>query len=377
MFGRPLIAGAIAAFVLGLALSARAASNTDYLPLGLDPSEPQLLVTVEYMTYDELMQPHVIEFLKKHNIMVAPVIRANRLDDGLDELYRTYTENGVRIVFWPMLPREHCQYLNEQYADEYLGHLDNIYAWADKHGHRIEALIVDIEPPNCQSGTDQGPDPLGEGESNVDLGSLFDLLGKEEFEASFPKFQAVLDKLHEHGTVAISTAMDYAAVDIETGRPVLQDISGGPSQLIDWDYFTYMNFGSQNTAALKELVGKLGMKWTVEDTRYLSYMLCKIIVEEHGSERVAISLGQTIPGEGHGAVWEDPAELGKDAAACKSAGVIHFGIYDFQGIIESEDPDAWIEAVRNTPPKVPEKSRRAMFVYRVIKFLSWYLEQKR
>jgi len=316
--------------------------------------------------------PGVMALLKRHKVWIAPVIRATSLDDELDRLVSAYEDAGLGFVYWPLLPREHCLYLNEQYAEEYLSHLDKVYAWAEEHGHRVDALIVDIEPPNCQEGTDRAPGDAGTQEAEFSLGQAFEMLGKEEFEASIPKFQAVLDKLHQHGTVAISTAMDYAAVDIKTGRPVLQDLAGGPSLLIDWDYVSFMNFGSQNTAFLQGI----WKSWEVKDTRYLSYRICRIIAEEYGN-RAAISLGQTIPGEGHGAVWEDPAELGRDAAACKAAGIIHFGIYDLQGIVESEDPDAWFEAVKNAQPEKPAYSFKAVAVWNTVKLLSWYAQFRR
>ncbi len=349
--------------------------EVDFLSLGVDPHQPQMLVTAEYMSVDELLDPKAMELAKEYNLMVAPCIRATSLDRDLDRLYTAYEEAGIKIVFWPLLPREHCLYLNERYADEYLAHLDKIYAWAEEYGHRIEALIVDIEPPNCQEGTEQGPEEQEE-EEGFSLGMIYELLGKEEFEASIPKFRAVLDKLHSHNTVAISTAMDYAAVDLKTGRPVFQDVAGGPSLIIDWDYVSFMNFGSQNTAFLKDVFKSLHMKWDVHDTRYLSYIICKVIAKEWG-ERAAISLGQTIPGEGHGAVWEDPAELGKDAAACKAAGIIHFGIYDFQGIVDSDDPEAWIEQVRGAKPEKPKYSPKAAAVWRLLKTFSWYAQFKR
>ena len=349
--------------------------NDDFLPLGVDPDEPQILVTVEYMTYDQLLEPEVMDIAKRNNLLIAPVIRAHLLNEDLDRLYTEYKKAGIKIVFWPLLPREDCLYLNEEYADEYIEHLDRIYAWADKYGHDIEALIVDIEPPNCQEGTDEGPEEK-EQQEGFALSQAFDLLGKEEFEASIPKFELVIDKLHEHNTVAISTAMDYAAMDIKTGRPVLQDVAGGPSLIVNWDYFSFMNFGSQNTVFLQELFEGMHMSWDVDDTRYLSYRLCKIIAKEYGN-RAAISLGQTIPGEGHGAVWTDPADLGRDAAACKAAGIIHFGIYDFQGIVEADDPDAWVEAVRNAEPEKPKYSCKAVMVMNLVKTLSWYAQFKR
>ncbi len=359
-FGWPLLAGEF---------------KPDFLSLGVDPNEPQILVTAEYMTFEELLDPRTMDIAKRNNIMVAPNIRANYLGDELADVFKAYDKAGIKIVAWPLLPREHCLYLNDEYADEYLEHLDNMYAWADSHDVRIEALIVDIEPPNCQTGSDRAPDEKA-GEESVGLGTILGMLDKKSFDASIPKFQAVLDKLHEHDTVAISTAMDYAAADIKIKRPVFQDISGGPSLMIDWDYVTFMHFGSQNTAFLQDLLKGIGMKWTIKDTRYLSYLICRVVANKYGN-RAAMSLGQTIPGEGHGAVWTDPADLGKDAAVCKYAGVMHFGIYDFQGIVESDDPDAWIRAVREAEPMKPEYSAKAVFVWNTVQSLSWMGQAKR
>ena len=365
------------AMLLLTMLAAPAVRGADtFLSLGVDPNQPQILVTVEYLSYQELMQPEVIAFVKKYHLLVAPVIRAELLNDDLDRLCTAYEQAGLKLVFWPLLPREDCLYLNEQSADAYLRHLDRIYAWADAHHHKVEALIVDIEPPNCQKGSDQAPEELAEGQSAFSLKGITKMLNKTEFDAAVPKFEAVLAKLHEHGTVAISTAMDYAAVDLATGRPVLQDLSGGPSQIVNWDYYSYMSFGSNDTAFFQDLLKKTGLKWTADDTRYLTYIIGRVIAGKFGN-RAAVSLGQTIPGEGHGAIWTDPADLGKDAAAYKAAGVIHFGVYDFEGIIKAADPDAWVLAVRDTPPAVPKKSPQAVFVWRVIRALSWVGQTKR
>ncbi len=358
--------------VIGFPLLADTESEESYVLGGVDPDEPQILVTVEYMTFDQLMQPEVMALAKRHNLLVAPNIRAHYLNDKLDEFLTAYEDAGIQVVFWPLLPREECLYLNEKHAEDFLDHLDKIYDWAEEHDHKIEAMVVDIEPPNCQEGTDRAPEEAAsESGAEEDLGQIWEMMDKEEFETALPKFKKVLAKLHEHDTVAISTAMDYAAVDLVTGQPVAQDIAGGPALFVDWDYVSFMNFGSQNTAFLKDMFGGMGMEWDVHDTRYLSYLICKTIAGEYGN-RAAISLGQTIPGEGHGAVWEDPAELGKDAAACKAAGIVHFGIYDFQGIVESDDPDAWVRAVKNAEPEKPDYSVKAATLWNFIKTASTY-----
>jgi len=354
--------------------------------LQFDLEHPQLVVTAEYMTIEELLDPKVIRLAKEHNLLVAPCIWPEDLGEELDHLMDVYEANGLQVIFWPQLSRDHCLYLNKEYAEEYLAYLDAIYAWADKYNHHIDAMIVDIEPPDCQPGSNLGPfcgeeakkDPHREELCELirpmmeeqTFGRILKAMGKRSFEESIPKFQAVLDKLHEHGTIAISTAMDYAAVDLAINRPVLQDLAGGPSLLIDWDVYSFMNFGSANYGALK----KIG--FSQNDVRYLSYLLSKVIYKHYGT-KVGMSIGQTIPGEGHAPIYTEPEPLGLDASAIKSAGVIHFAIYDLQGIVDKPNPEEWILAVKDAPPQKPRFSLKAVSLWNSIKLGAWILQAYR
>ena len=104
-----------------------------------DIDHPQLVVTAEYMTIDELLDPKVIRLAKKYNLLVAPCIWPEDLGEELHHLMEVYEQNGIQLIFWPQLSRDHCLYMNKEYAEEYLAYLDAIYAWADKYGHHIDA----------------------------------------------------------------------------------------------------------------------------------------------------------------------------------------------------------------------------------------------
>ncbi len=340
--------------------------------LNVNLDQPQIVMTAEYMTMQQLSDPKVLALAVKHKLMIAPCIWPEDLNEELDRLLKLYEQNHIQIVFWPQLSRDHCLYMNKVYAEEYLAYLDAIYAWAEKYHHHIDALIVDIEPPDCQPGSNLGPAP-----SDVRLvlnpqtfGAVLGGIGKKSFDASIPKFQAVLDKLHEHGTLAISTAMDYAAVDLAIKRPVLQDVAGGPSLLVNWDMFSFMNFGTANYDSLK----KIG--FSRNDVRYLSYLLSKQIYQAYG-KRVGMSIGQTIPGEGHASVYTEPGPLGLDASAIRAAGVIHFAIYDLQGVVDKDNPDAWIDAVAEAQPIKPPYSLKAVLLWNTIKTVAWIGEAAR
>jgi len=357
------------AMAILLSLSVRAEAPKPKIPLQFSPDKPQLLVTAEYMTVEQLTAPQTMALLKKYNVLVAPCIRAGKLDANLDRLFTIYEQQGITIVFWPLLPREQGLYLNKEHADDFYNYLDQIYSWAEKYNHPVQALIVDIEPPNYQKGTDESPEANTEGAPS--FGSVLKGLSIRKFNAAKPKFMAIQDKLHQHGTIAISTALDLSVVDLVTHLNAFQDLQGGPTMSVDWDYVSFMHFGSNNYPTLS----KLGFNW--DDCRYLSYRIGQIIYQKYG-DKVAVSTGQTLPGEGHGAIYESADELAKDIEVLKAAGIKHFGIYDLQGIVESKDPESWLKAVRETPAKKPQKkSLKAECFLRNLEAASFLLEMFR
>lgn len=357
----------ILGLVLLFALLAAAESRAEAPKLmKFDASKPVLLVTAEYMTVDQLTKPETMALLKKYDVMVAPCIRAGHMDVELSRLFEVYEKEGITLVFWPLLPREQGLYLNKEHADDFYNYLDQIYGWAEKYNHPVQALIVDIEPPNYQKGSDAAPEESKQGAPS--FGGVLKGLSKKEFNAAKPKFMAIQDKLHSHGTIAISTALDLSVVDLVTGKDAFQDLQGGPTMAVDWDYVSFMHFGSNNYPTLH----KLGLNWA--DCRYLTYRIGQIIYKKYG-DKVAVSTGQTLPGEGHGAVYNSADELAKDIEVLKAAGIKHFGIYDLQGIVESKDPESWFKAVRDTPAKAPaKKSVRAEAFLSTLEGASYLME---
>jgi len=354
------------AFTLLFSFALRAATPQPVL-MKFDPNKPVLLVTAEYMTVEQLTNPSTMALLKKYDVMVAPCIRAGKMDENLDKLYTTYEKEGISLVFWPLLPREQGLYLNKQHADDYLKYLDEVYAWSDKYHHPIPALIVDIEPPTYQKGTDLGPQAQAES-TGTGLSRIVHQLDRKTFNAAKPKFIAIQDKLHAHNTIGISTALDLSVVDLVTHLTSFQDLQGGPTMSVNWDYISFMHFGSNNYPMLHSF----GLNW--DDCRYLSYRIGQIIYKKYG-DKVAVSTGQTLPGEGHGVVYKSADELAKDIEVLKAAGIKHFGIYDLQGIVESPDPESWLKMVRETPAKAPaHKSLRAECFLRTLESLSGVIE---
>jgi hypothetical protein len=179
------------AFLFAAALSAEAPKPK--IPLKFSPDNPQLLVTAEYMTVEQLTKPETMALLKKYNVLVAPCIRAGHMDAELDRLFKIYEKEGVTIVFWPLLPREQGLYLNKEHADDFYNYLGQIYAWSEKYDHPVQAMIVDIEPPNYyQGGTDASPDKSNQG--GPTFSSVLKGLSIRKFNAAKPKFMAIQDK---------------------------------------------------------------------------------------------------------------------------------------------------------------------------------------
>ena len=359
--------GTVALLLAGAALAEVPKAQTQ---IRFSGDKPQILVTAEYMTMEELTDPKLMALLKRYGVLVAPCIRDYQLETEagrkeLDRLFTAYEREGIGLVFWPLLPRQDGLYLNQKSSRTFYDYLDKIYAWADQYRHPIMAMIIDIEPPNFQGGDDRSPEQAQEPTSaGGDILKALQGMDRKCFQQARSDFMLIQEKLHAHGTVAISTALDYAALDIVMHTGTWEDLAGGPTMAVNWDYVSFMNFGSNNQRFLGGLP-----HWKIEDTRYLSYQLGKAVYKKYG-KKAGISTGQTIPGEGHGAVWTDPADLAKDVAALKAAGIMHFGVYDLQGIAQAQDPEAWIKAVKDTPPAKPKFRFKSYGLYQTLKGLT-------
>ena len=313
--------------VLSQAVSAR---SLDELGQG-----PVLLVTAEYTPYRDLAGPELVALLKKYDIQICLCVREDQLNDELDNLYKAYEQAGLHILFWPLLPKKDGLYVNKETAERYIAYLDVIYDWAEKRGHKIEAMVVDVEP--------------GSGGFKKMLKDM----DKKSWPQAVEKFNRIIQKIHEHDSLAIGVAFPFVSDDKARGTHGWEDLFGGPVASVDWDYLAVMMYTSWFVQMLKSA----GM--TFDAAHWVAYDY-SLDLKKLWGDKAAVALGVTNPGEGNETViYDSPEKIAPAIAAVRMAGIKNLGIYDMKGILETGEPEAWFKVLKDTPPALPKKGKLA------------------
>lgn len=316
---------------------------------------PVLLITSEYTPYERLAEPDIVELFRKYNVSLCLCVREDQLNDELDRLYRTYEQAGIMILFWPLLPLDQGLYLNKNTTDEFLAYLDVLFDWADDRGHKIEALVVDVEPSFEQPGPGEEPPGLLKNFMRVRKE-----LGKDTFDASILEFEKIIEKIHARDCLAVGVAFPFVIDDRLSGIHAWEDLFGGPVATVEWDYIAIMMY----TSWFVEWAKIIGMDW--DAAHYLAYDYSKDMKEIWG-DKAAVAVGVTSPGQGGEiVVYESPEMIAPALAAVKAAGIDNLGIYDMKGILESGDPEPWFKVLAETEAQVPEKGERPAKRFRKI-----------
>jgi len=311
------------------------------------PLAPSLIITAEYTPYKRLMEPDLVELFRKYKVGINLFVRNNQLNDDLDRLYGIYEKANVPIIFQPLLPIKDGLYLNKRSVGVYLDYLDVVFAWAESHHHKIQALMVDIEPTYVELAPGERPPGILKG-----LSRLRKDLGRESFDASIPQFRRVIDKIHAHDAIAVAATFPYVIDDRMKGRHSWEDLFGGPVATLDWDFLAIMMY----TSWYVEFGKGIGMDW--DAAHYLAYDYAKDMKAIWG-DRAGVAVGVTNSGQGHEKViYTSAAQIAPAIAAVRAAGIEKIGIYDLKGILESGDPESWFKVLSGTPPQVPKKGAR-------------------
>jgi hypothetical protein len=316
---------------------------------------PMLLVTAEYTPYERLAEPDLVELFSRYEVAICLCVREDQVEDELDHLYEVYEGAGIPILLWPLLPMRHGLYVNKHTTDEFLDYLDVIFGWADEHGHRIEALVVDVEPSYIPP--EEGKEPAGLVQNFRRVAKDID---SETFDASIPEFNRIIEKIHQHDCLAVAAAFPFVIDDRMRGIHAWEDLFGGPVATVEWDYLAVMMY----TSWFKEYGKIIGLDW--DAAHYLAYDYSRDL-KEIWRDKAAVAVGVTSPGQGHEKVmYDSPDKIAPALAAVKAAGIDNLGIYDIKGILESGDAESWFKVLTDTQPTVPKKGRRAAKMARKI-----------
>jgi hypothetical protein len=264
----------------------------------------------------------VIELLARFHCGVLVQLRQDQLGDPMAGALRALAEGGVPDVgLWLLLDLKAGYWPSERNAGVVLEFTRRIVEWRPAAGW----LAIDLEPPLWQA-------------RHGRLRSARANLNRARFEAASNTFRQVVDLAHQAGLRVLCAAHDYLAEDVWLRRPVLQDLHEAPVLGLPWDALSVMWYGSMMQAKPPD-----ARRWMFDTARLLG--------------ATAASIGLTGTGIlGNEPHYASPADLARDAAALKAAGVADFAIYSLEGILASPRPDEWLRAVADVVPARPPAS---------------------
>ena len=294
---------------------------------------PIMMVTAEYTPYAKLSEPEIVNLLAKYHVAICLCVREDQLNNDLNHLYMVYEKAGIPILLWPLLPKKDGLYVNKSTADKYIDYLETVYGWMDKRGHKVDAIVVDVEP---------GGGGFKKWIKDMD---------RKSWPQALDKFNRVIAAIHKHNSLAIGVAFPFVIDDRLSGRHGWEDLFGGPVASVDWDYLAIMMY----TTWFIEQGKFMGMTWDAAHWAAYDY---SVDLKKVWGDKAAVALGVTSAGEGNEKViYDTPEKIAPAIAAVRSAGVANLGIYDIKGMLDSGSLEPWLKTLQDTPPALPKTGK--------------------
>lgn len=311
---------------------------------GCEGGEPDAPPARSFALWSEFLQDDEVRaqipFLQAERADLYLAIPSVRIGDAaLATLLHDLAGAGVGVRAWLLLPEEDGYWPNEHNVAAMREATMAFADWREREGLPVEWVIFDMEMSLAR--TRAVADTI---ETNGALAGLNALLEGEDpsaFAAHRDELAALVRDVQGRGLRVMSVTYPTILDDLEDGDDQIQDRMDVPVLGIPWDEASFMVYQS--------LIYDLSGSWHGPD-----------VIESYGrtalelfGERASVALG--IVGSAAvdpvDAPYPDATTLLGDQAAARAAGVEPVSVYSLDGILQQDEPDAWVDADR--PAEVP------------------------
>lgn len=311
----------------------------------------RLRVWSEFLSYDELQAPAVLDLLARYEVGMCVQVKDL---DGLAPLLLACAERDVEAAAWLLLPREQGYWPSETTAIEYATRVDKLLTWAESKHVRIPWLAVDLERPLWQAEHLSGSRGLRGVAVQLQLARLN--LNRPRFLRAREAYVALARRARASGVRLLCAAHDYVRDELLAGSSLLQDLHEAPVLGVPWNVVSAMLYSSMDPES------EVRRRWLYEVAADLRRGL---------GARAGASIGLTSAGVlGNEPHYTRPDELASDVAALKAAGIEDIAVYSLEGILNSGRPERWLDMLAATTPAVPlptAASRRRALKHRLLR----------
>ena len=316
-----------------------------------------LRVCVEFLPPRDLARADVVRLLLQRNIAPMLALRPSENEGEALAALKPYADAGLAACAWPLLDDAAGYWPSTGNVALFAERVHALLDAAARDGVRLPWMAVDLEPPLAAVERVRAGAPLSCAADLVTHARSAD--GRDRFTAAEQAYAALHKEMLRRNTRAVAIAWPPAAADFSAhGAPTdgMQRLCAAPLRC-GWDRVAVMVYGSMIAGYSK---GAL----SVADARWYGYRALTRLVSAIG-QRAGAYVGIV----GHGKLgdephYDDPAELGRDVAAARAAGVGEIGLFCLEGVLGSRNPEAWLDALVDGARQAPRFAWRGELLHR-------------
>jgi hypothetical protein len=277
-------------------------------------------VWCETLAFDEVARPELASLLVRHGVDLLLAVRPWQLPQ-LADLVDRLRGAGVFVGLWPMLADEDGRWASVASCARFIALVDDVLARAP----HADEIVVDLEPPIAVMSrwTDGHPTLRG-----VPSPGAY-RRARDAYVSAVARWRA-----RHRVTTAV---MPLLAAELR--GEWLQRALGTPASPLPVDRHSVMAYTSLFEGWSRGLV----------DRRRAEHALavCARLSRLRFGARAAISLGTVGPGAfGDEPCYRDVAELERDVALARAAGIDEIALFDLGGVLRRPPAERWLEALR-------------------------------
>ncbi len=298
-------------------------------------------VWCETLSFEELGAPAVLRLLARYKVEALVAVRPWQVE-GVKELMARLGDAGIDAALWPMLEDAHGRWVSTRSAGAFVELVDELLSSAPA----TTELVLDLEPPFGELSrwkAHAGSAALRAASRLTWRGAAGAMTRAavahaERYARAKAQLVAAITRWRDdRGSRRITTAV-MPMLPFDGRGQWMQRALGTPADDLPVHRHSVMTYTSMLEGWSGGLVDRRRAEWLLT--------LCARRARARWGERAALSLGAVGTGAfGDEPVLRSPAELARDVALARAAGITELSLFELGGVLRRSPAEAWLEAL--------------------------------
>lgn len=307
---------------------------------------PRFRIWSEFLPAEQLAHKATIALLARYSLEPVIALPAAAETASMLTALSALTRAGLRVGIWPLLTDEQGVWPSESNVSPFCTRVAQALAFAKRADARVSTVAIDLEPPLPLTYRLTNGSVQERGHLLVD--ALRERRGacSEARAHNLARFRTLADDLHRLGIETLAATIPTVVLDLRSGTHLWQDLMQTPVHAPGWSVVSPM----VNTSIL---AGALPSRWR-KHAHVFVHRCGRHLVRALGDARAGIGLGVVGMGkQGRERSYGGPAELQRDVASARAAGIDDIALFGLDGVLAHREPETWLDALTRTAPRPP------------------------